>query len=149
MKISVGSPTRLFLLELILVILIFSICTTICIGLFARSYSLTQASRNLNEAVLIAASCADSFNACQDLSNWTAFSNAIPVGLNSYWVFYDTQWNPISSDSAADTEAVYHLEVDWEERDFQQLATITIFDGDHIIYELETVKYVAPEEVAE
>ena len=57
-------PTRrssLFLMELIIAILFFSLASTVCVRIFVKSHTLEQESIQLNHAVLAASSVAEIF----------------------------------------------------------------------------------------
>ena len=57
-------PTRrssLFLMELIIAILFFSLAATVCVRFFVKSYTLEQESQKLNHAVNAATSVAEIF----------------------------------------------------------------------------------------
>lgn len=53
------SKSGLFLLELMLSLLIFSVCAAICMGLFGKAAADTAKSRDLNSAVILARNVAE------------------------------------------------------------------------------------------
>lgn len=53
------SKSGLFLLELLLTILIFSVCAGVCVLVFAQSASFAAESRDLNNAVILAQNAAE------------------------------------------------------------------------------------------
>lgn len=59
-----GSKTGLFLIELVIVILFFSVSATICMRIFAFSYTAANHSRDLSDATAAAAATAECFKAC-------------------------------------------------------------------------------------
>ena len=58
---SNSSKSGLFLMELIMSILFFTLATTVCIQMFVKSHTLSEESVTLNHAVIICQSLADSF----------------------------------------------------------------------------------------
>ena len=61
------SGSSLFLMELILAILFFSVASAVCVQLFARAHTASEQSAALNRAVLAAESAAESFKGADDL----------------------------------------------------------------------------------
>lgn len=58
-----SSRSSLFLMELILTILIFCICSAICVQMFVKSHVLSNESVDINNAVILCKSVAESFYA--------------------------------------------------------------------------------------
>ncbi len=69
-----SSRTGLFLMELILAVLFFSLAGAVCIRLFVNSHLISQKSVELNHGVLWSQNVAESFFACEgELAEMAAF----------------------------------------------------------------------------
>lgn len=64
MQTNNSSKSGIFLMELILSILFFSIAAAVCVKLFVTSHQLSDQSVNLNHAVAMAESIAEAFYGC-------------------------------------------------------------------------------------
>ncbi len=64
MQTKNSSKSGIFLMELILSILFFSIAAAVCVKLFVTSHQLSDRSVNLNHAVAMAESIAEAFYGC-------------------------------------------------------------------------------------
>lgn len=96
------SKTALFLMELIIVILFFSLASAVCMQLFARSHLIGKETRELNHAVAIAQSYAEVMRGTDGSmeSILSAFPDAIAED-NYFEVFYDEQFQVCDPDNAA------------------------------------------------
>ena len=121
MKISQHSKTSLFLMELIISILFFSISGAICIELFVKAHSLSKESVELNNSVLWTQNVSEVFNGCHgNLHKIADFFTDRSVVLVSYEdnpevgtlvMYLDENWNLIEfpSDNGALAGAKYEL----------------------------------------
>ncbi len=96
------SKTALFLMELIIVILFFSMASAVCMQLFARSHKIGQETRELNHAVAIAQSYAEVMRGTDGSmdSILAAFPEAIAED-NYFEVFYDENFHECDPNEAA------------------------------------------------
>ena len=62
------TKSELFLMEFIVVILFFSLCTAICIGAFVKANNISEESKLLNGAMILAQSTAEEIKATEDTS---------------------------------------------------------------------------------
>lgn len=85
---SHSSKAGLFLMELIIAILVFSIAGAVCVQLFAKSYMLSIHSRELSNAVSLAQSQAEIF-----------YGN--PGDITDADVFYNKDFELCSRDAAS------------------------------------------------
>jgi len=100
--------TSLFLIELMLALLFFSLAAAVSIQFFVQSNILSQQSNNLNSAILVTQSFAESFRATRgDLSSLyvpTDFVEMLPTEapqqVISMRIFYDADWNPTVEEQA-------------------------------------------------
>lgn len=89
------SKTSLFLMEMILTILMFSICGAICMKLFAVSNSLMKETKELNSSV----SCAQGFVEVMRGTDGSIeeivelYPNAVKSGDYLFEIFYDKDFN--------------------------------------------------------
>ncbi|MCR5268475.1 MAG: hypothetical protein K6E16_08160 [Lachnospiraceae bacterium] len=96
------SKTSLFLMELIIVILFFSIASAVCMQLFAKSHTIGKQTQELNHAVAIAQSYAEVMRGTDGSmeSILAAFPDAVAED-NYFEVFYDEQFQVCAPDKAA------------------------------------------------
>lgn len=100
--------TNLFLLELVLDLLLFAVCATVCVGLVLYAKSISRDSRMLTEAVYIAQDAAERYRAGLDLTQYyTASGTPVDAANNAD---YTVQWAETAAHRA--TVSVYALEDD-------------------------------------
>lgn len=127
--------SSLFLIELIIAILFFSLASAICIQLFTRTKLIGQESREITESVLLAQSAAESFETCtnsiapmipfyqdsldDDVKNSSTTDIDIPD--NYFVAYYDTAFQPCEKE-----HATYQLQVTAAFANHLACATITV-----------------------
>ena len=137
-------PTRrssLFLMELIIAILFFSLAATVCVRFFVKSYTLEQESQKLNHAVNAATSVAEIFR--NQEQPFSLLAEEYPYGEqaeNAYYIYYDTNWSLCTS-----SNAVYSVLLQTAETDTFLIGDITVTDNDNTIYHLTIKKYIEKE----
>ena len=97
------SRSSLFLMEMIIAILFFSLASAVCIQLFAKSHLLNGRTVNQNHAVVQAQNLAESYLALEgDLEQIAPlFEQAILDGANSTLTLsFDSEWNPVTVENA-------------------------------------------------
>lgn len=67
-----NSKSGLFLMEMIIVILFFSICSAVCVSIFAKARIMADDSRDLNNAVIRSSNIAEIYKAAGGELNKTA-----------------------------------------------------------------------------
>ena len=77
--------SSLFLMELILAILVFSMASTACIQLFVKAHVLSDKSIALNQSII----------KCQNMAETLYGSDTIGEDLNETQ-FYDTDWQRVT-----------------------------------------------------
>lgn len=98
------SRSSLFLMEMILAILFFSLASAVCIQLFAKSHTLSKLTINQNHALIQTQNLAEGFLAAEgDLEE---ISSLFPLSdldekSNSITLYFDDDWNPVETESAA------------------------------------------------
>lgn len=125
-----SSKSSLFLMELIIVILFFSICAAICIQVFASAKQLADNSYQLHCAVLAAQSGAETYKATAgDLSAITEVLNGEQHGTGTAAVYYDESWQRLSPED--NEQAAYIMSITAEEQEaLVQVSRLS--DGDEL-----------------
>ena len=134
--------SSLFLMELIIAILFFSLAATICVRIFVKSHALEQESVDLNHAVNAATSVAEIFRSQENV--YSVLQEHFPTGElaeNAYHIFYDTDWN-LCGASDADYIVTLHTK---PSAPFL-LGTVDVTHGENALYQLDLKKYMAQEE---
>ena len=124
--------SSLFLLELIIAILFFSLAATICVRFFVKSHTLEAESKDLNHAVTSAVSVAEILR--NQKEPYACLQSHFPLGEPngaSFQIYYDKNWQFCS---AADAEYTTSLETVCE--DSILTGTISVSKGDTSIYDL-------------
>lgn len=156
-----SSRTGLFLMELILAVLFFSLAGAICIQLFVNSHIVSKNSVDLNHSVLWAQNVAEAFYGCngdaQEMT--TLFTNCIyekkPDGSDQLTLLFDKEHQPLASvpssmdDLSGDSEAyLYSLSalISPTEDDLLtcQIQVNKLTDHD-VIYELQVTLFPTKE----
>ena len=98
------SKTSLFLMELVITILFFSLCAAICMQLFVKTHTLGEKTKELNHAVCAAQGFAEVMRGTDGslASILECYPDAVSDGESFFEVFYDSDFNPCSY-----SEAVY------------------------------------------
>lgn len=137
-------PTRrssLFLMELIIAILFFSLAATVCVRFFVKSYTLEQESQKLNHAVNAATSVAEIFR--NQEQTFSLLAEEYPHGEqaeNTYCIYYDINWSLCDSPNA-----VYKVLLQTTETDTFIIGDITVTDHENTLYHLTIKKYIEKE----
>lgn len=95
------SKSGLFLMELLMVILLFAICAAICLQMFAFASKQAQQAEELSYGSMTADSCASCFQAYDGDLLFVADQLGGVVTNNSMDVYYDENWQAVSSTSDA------------------------------------------------
>ena len=94
------SKAVVFLTELLLALMIFALCASVCAGLFAWSHRLSEQSSALSHAVIVAQSAAEAFKknpAPEDVAR--VMGGAADGG--ECVVYYCADWRPSGREDAA------------------------------------------------
>jgi Tfp pilus assembly protein PilE len=117
------SKTAIFLFELMVVILVFSIAAAICSNIFAKAYNFSTDSKALTMAVIKAESAAEAFK----------------VGAyNGDAQYFDEDWKTSTED-----KAVYAIRSETAQEGALDVCRITVTNDDkeQLIYDLEVKSY--------
>jgi type II secretory pathway pseudopilin PulG len=98
------SRSTLFLIEQLVVILIFAICSAVCISIFVESYMMGHRTLEVNNAIRAAGNGAESYKASGGDAQETA---RVLGGINNQadydedlLIYYNDQWNPCEKEQA-------------------------------------------------
>lgn len=137
MKERKSSRSSLFLIELIISIFFFTIASAVCIQLFAKSFLLSQNTRDLNSAVNYAASTAEVLDSC--MGDMNEVQKIFPQSLldeSVLYFYYDTKWKICSK-----ADARFMLTLTISNDVHQKTGQIEVFkdtDNPVLIYQLDT-----------
>lgn len=90
------SKSTLFLMELVVVLLFFSLCAAICVSVFGSAQQMARDSHNLSDSVVAARNAASCYKSADG-----DIQQAVTM-LDGQWddqngiVYYDKQWQPVS-----------------------------------------------------
>lgn len=122
------SKSGVFLLELVLVILFFSIASTVCIEMFVKSYAISNNSTHLNTSVQIAENIAETFKAENDLITHS---------------FTETYYYSADIKQVSKENSTYIAVVDYSSDNHMNFANINVFANDTNYFTLSVDKYIS------
>ena len=134
--------SSLFLTELIIAILFYSLASTVCVRIFVKSNTLEHESIRLNHAVSAASSVAEIFR--NQENPFEILEMQYPDGVksdNHYQFFYAKDWSLCNKD-----EAVYTVIADFAKVSSFEIADIQVITSKQSIYDLSVKKYVTQED---
>ncbi len=136
MRCKANTRSSLFLMELIIAILFFSLASAVCLRMFAKSHELSTKASALNHAVNEASDLAESLR--YDLIHGSDLASLDLV------YYYDKNWNGCEE---ADAEAAYVMTADLHSSSdvlVDGFVAVSTLDGT-VIYELPLTVYVGRE----
>ena len=135
------SKTSLFLMELIIAILFFSICAALCMQLFVQAHILGQKTKELNHAVAISQGFAETMRGTDGSIEAILeyYPNAVSDNESFFEVYYDDDFAPCEY-----SEAKYVGDVTLSPNGAIQNMDIVIvrIDSYEEIYSLNATKYM-------
>lgn len=122
------SKTSLFLLELIISILFFSLSAAVCVQLFVKAHQISEKSVDESHAVMWAESLAEAFSSCNGdfedtcttMENlgpayYDSSSHTLTLSLNSKWELTkeasEAAYQAVLTQSQEDTMSVANIEI--------------------------------------
>lgn len=146
---SRAQSSSLFLMELILAILFFSITSAVCVQFFVKSHLLSRESKVLSQAVNECSNIAEIFDASESTEDALSLLKANYPDIDAEpaaqaketlaALYYDDTFSPCQKENSA-----YTLTAAFSEADFMQTAEINVTDsGGSVIYELNTRHHTA------
>lgn len=109
LKRTPAKRSSLFLLELIIAILFFSLTSAVCVQFFVRAHLISRQTRELNQALEKVSGCTEIFLAGDDFTD--VFGDAVscsqnPDGSADYTLYYDDSWQ-----LCTEADAAYELQI--------------------------------------
>lgn len=133
-----ANASNLFLLELILAILFFSIASAVCVQIFVKSHLLSQNARELNMSVTEVSNIAELINASDNSSSAVSliqseYPDSVISGESNIYIFYDKDFIPCK-----EKDAFYCLKADFTQEASMLTGDLdmTGLDNDESIYSL-------------
>ena len=123
--------SRAFFIEIVMNLLLFTVCAAICLQLFAMAYTRNADSRILAEASLKAQTLAEVFKLESGQKESVARRSGGGISGNEIQIFYDKDWN-----SASESEALYRLSCDINQNPDIVTADIRVFKGEKEIFSI-------------
>ncbi len=97
-----NSKTSLFLMELIIVILFFSIASVVCVQLFVNAYNTNTQTKESSQATLLIQNLAEGYlGTGGNLNEMLPLYDSAVIEGNSLSLYYDADWNKVSDGSSA------------------------------------------------
>ncbi len=125
-----ASKNGLFLMEMILVVLLFSISAAICVQMFGYANQTANRAQNLSQATLVARSVAECYQSTQgDMEKMAAILEGTQEN-NQVTVIYDEQWQ------TSPGQGIYKMTATMEGNLVQII--VEKLDNSQEIYRLET-----------
>lgn len=145
MKHQSARRSSLFLMELILAILFFSLASAVCIRLFVKAHTIGNDTQNLNRAVTQSQSAAEILSGCDgNLSDLQTFFPESRADGSQLTVYYTDTWSYTEASSYT-----YRMEITCEKDTDPVQYKITVLNRDGSeIYELHTA-YHTPVKIEE
>lgn len=140
MKRGTARRSSLFLLELLIAILFFSLASAVCIQLFVKAHVQTQDTRILNMAMNQAQNAAEGIRGTD--GSLLAVSGLFPTSEkteDTCTVFYDSQWNTCDKPNAS-----YQMQITLLETSSMIQGQIEILDSgkQSTLYTLDVQKHI-------
>ena len=142
------SRSSLFLMELLISLLFFSLASAVCIRLFAKSHLISRDTINQNNAIVQAQNLAETWLATE--GNMQEINRLLERGVFSedglrIWLLFDEDWAPLSVNSEAESSYVAELLSSASASEDGLLhATVSVYENQgNVIYSLELAHHVS------
>jgi len=121
----------LFLTELVIVILFFSLSAAVCVKIFATSELLSRTSYDINKSVVMAQNAAECFKAADADIYKTAQMLGGAVNESTIKIAYDKNWQ------ISESKSVFEMIINIKSENAElKKAEITVYKNNKILYEL-------------
>lgn len=137
------NKTTLVLIEQIVMVLVFLVAATVCVRMFVLSEILSKRNEATDQAVLKTQNAAELLKS-SGISGYVRETGATRTEEESWVVFYDSAWNPVTSE----TQGVYALNVDYTEDKKNGLWRAKIFvvsETEEALFEIPVTGQLEPE----
>jgi hypothetical protein len=132
-----SSRSRAFFLELVINLLLFTLCAAVCLQVFSRAFVRSDESRVLAQATLRVQSVAEAFKSgAGDAASLAALVGG-SVTEGGVALYYDADWAP-----AGEGEAVYRLDCRLAAAGPMKSAQISAVKEGQEIFALTAKKYI-------
>ncbi|MDD3362360.1 MAG: hypothetical protein PHW34_11875 [Hespellia sp.] len=150
MKTAPSRRSSLFLLELMIAILFFCLCSAVCVRLFVQSHIISEDTQNLSMAMNQTSSFAEIYRTEDDYLSVLKeqFSHGIIDNkTNTFTVFYNTDWAmcepadgiyAVSLTTNTDSDQMSHAEL----MAVHISGSASDDSAADVLYQFETMKYV-------
>ncbi len=132
-----SSKTKLFLIELIVVLFFFAVSSVVCVNLFARARLMSIESADTTNALLKAQAAAEMIRGGGDPRAVNIFDQAVE-NANGYTVYYDRSW----ANAPGSAEAAYRMDVTFTGSERLVKAQITVRKGEVELLSINTARYL-------
>lgn len=134
MSKPIHSKSSIFLMELIIAILFFSIASAICMQLFVKAHVLSKNTKELNNAVIICESLAEAFRGTDgDFNEFVALYENCTTTKSSMTLYYDKNFNHCD-----EVSSYYYAKILYQSDNNQKQVEISYIDStnNNLIYSL-------------
>ncbi|HAG70261.1 MAG TPA: hypothetical protein DCL38_09870 [Lachnospiraceae bacterium] len=142
MKKRRNSGTSLFLMEMIIIVLFFSVASAVCVQSFVNAHLLDKKTMELNHAVMIAQSFIEVMRGTDGSIDTflTSFPYAVQDRVEGALAYYDKDFEPCTGDE----EGVYAAEMTVLKDNKLKTVTVTVkkTEDDSEIYTLSSTTLV-------
>ncbi|MCI6859017.1 MAG: hypothetical protein MR867_06965 [Eubacterium sp.] len=134
------SRSGLFLIELVLCILFFSLTAAVCIRVFVRSHEISAHAQNLYQAQTEAANVAEIFEGSDSfLGDLKKYYPDLEEGAAVKQIFYNKNWKMCGKEHAA-----YVMKIFLDREDTMEKMKLSVYSGKNEIYHLYLKRYCSP-----
>jgi hypothetical protein len=99
------SRSTLFLMEQLIVVAVFAVCAAACVKILTASFFMAEETRDINNAIKVAESSAESYKAAAGDIGTTARlmgGDAVSIGgADAVIMYYDEDWRACGEENAA------------------------------------------------
>ncbi len=135
-----SSKTKLFLIELIVVIFFFAVSSVVCVNLFARARLMSISSSETTNAMLRAQSAAEMIRGTRGDPRSASMFGSAAAADGSYTVYYDRSWTQVQDQG----QCAYQMNVTFTGERLVK-ASITVQKGGAELFRINTARYLESE----
>lgn len=132
--------SSLFLMELMIAILFFSLASAVCVQLFVKAHLLSRETADLNQAVNQAQSTAEVLRATDcSSSSVTQYLPQAELDSQGFTLYYDSGWNSCKKETA---QYELRTELSFRPQMLYSHITVTKADEKEPIYQLDVNRHL-------
>ena len=132
------SKSKLFLIELIIIILFFAITSAVCMNILRRGSSIAKKVAELRRVAALCQQAAEIFKGTARDEDVMADMLGASRSKDELYIDYGNGFKKPEKDAAA----VYRMEISFEEQGDVKSAVITMSKSQNQIYSLEAARYM-------